>query len=80
MTVLDQVRGMSHLAQWDEKLLYEQRHSILTSLVASILIYRLLWVYQVNPVEPKLIKPLIPIVGDALIIYKHGSRHFTWIA
>ncbi|KID89333.1 cytochrome P450, partial [Metarhizium majus ARSEF 297] len=80
MTVLEQVRGMSQLVQWDEKLLYEQRHSILTALVAAILIYRLLWVYKVNPAEPKLIKPLIPIVGHAPSIYKHGSRHFTWIA
>ncbi|KID84407.1 cytochrome P450 [Metarhizium guizhouense ARSEF 977] len=78
--VLEQVRDMSQLVQWDEKLLYEQRNSILTALVAAILIYRLLWVYKVNPAEPQLIKPLIPIVGHALSIYKHGWRHFTWIA
>ncbi|KAM4067571.1 cytochrome p450 [Hirsutella rhossiliensis] len=83
MTWAQQILRLDRLAQFplfNEQRLYEQRHSILVAIAAAFLLYRLLWVYALDPAEPKLIKPLIPIVGHALSIYKHGSRHFTWIA
>ena len=58
----------------------EQGRNILLALLSLYLVYQLLWASSHDPREPKLIKSSVPILGHIVGIYKHGSRHFTWIA
>lgn len=58
----------------------EQSRNILFALLSLYLVYQLLWASSHDPREPKLIKSSVPILGHIVGIYKHGSRHFTWIA
>ncbi|WQF86395.1 Putative cytochrome P450 [Colletotrichum destructivum] len=58
----------------------EQGRNVLLAIFSLYLAYQIFWASSHDPREPKLIKSRIPILGHIVGIYKHGSRHFTWIA
>ncbi|USP74927.1 uncharacterized protein yc1106_02201 [Curvularia clavata] len=60
--------------------LYPHRMTAALTLFTLLVFYRLLFVYTEDKREPRLIKPRFPLIGHAINIYRHGSRHFVAIA
>lgn len=60
--------------------LYEYRKTAAIIIVTLLILYQLLFVYREDRREPQLIKPWFPLIGHAINIYRHGSRHFVVIA
>ncbi|KAK1959904.1 cytochrome P450 [Colletotrichum sublineola] len=58
----------------------EQGRNALFAIFSLFFVYQILFASSQDPREPKLIKSRVPILGHIVGIYKHGSRHFTWIA
>lgn len=78
--------GLGHLALDRDALplvgsaLYQHRMTAAVTFFTILILYRLLYVYNQDSREPHLIKPRIPLIGHAVNVYRHGSRHFVGIA